>query len=167
MAVAKAHKEAGFTLVEILCVLAVLGLTAGLVVLNLPRAEDSFKSEVQSFAAQLNIATRESMIDGRVRGVEINETGYSLLEYSGEWNQLTAAEWRDAFKVELSIEDQKIDFKDRAKVIASQPDAVSAPLILLDPTGGLTSFELELEGRETRYRLIPDLRGRVTVEAAQ
>lgn len=164
MAVKPAHKEAGFTLVEILCVLAVLGLTAGLVVLNLPRAEDPFKTEVQTFATQLNIAMRDSAIDGRVRGVEVNEGGYALLEYSGDWAQITSTEWQDVFKVQLSIEDQRIDFKDRAKVLAGQTDTIAAPLIYLDPTGGVTAFELEMEGRETSYRLTTNLRGRVSVE---
>lgn len=160
--------DAGFTLVEILCVLAVLGLTAGLVVLNLPRGEDPFKAEVQTFATHLNIAARDSAIDGRIRGIEINETGYDLLEYSGEWRDISSTEWNDVFDVQLSIEDQVIDFNDRAKVLASaEKGEKTAPLIHLDPTGGVTLFTLELEGRDLTYQLTTDLRGRVIAEPAQ
>lgn len=167
MAIGPKQNEAGFTLVEILCVLAVLGLTAGMVVLNLPRGEDPFKAEVQNFATRLNIAARDSAIDGRIRGVEIDSTGYELLEYSGEWTELGSKDWNDVFKVELSIEDQRIDFKDRAKVIAASKEITPAPLIYLDPTGGVTAFKLELQGRETAYQLSTDMRGRITAEPVQ
>ncbi len=167
MAVSASHKEAGFTLVEILCVLAVLGLTAGLVVLNLPRGEDPFKAEMQKFATQLNIAARDSAIDGRIRGIEIDADGYDLLEYSGEWETRVEAEWNDVFSVDLKVEDEIIDFKDRAKIIAKSKDIVAVPLITLDPMGGVTDFELEIEGRETTFLLMPDERGRIIAEIAE
>lgn len=174
MAVASQHKlkpqtnEAGFTLVEILCVLAVLGLTAGLVVLNLPRGEDPFQAEVQSFATRMNIAARDSAVDGRIRGVEISETGYELFEYSGDWKALGSEDWKDVFNVTLSIEDQTIDFGERSKVLATaEDDVVPAPLLFLDPMGGVTSFELRLEGQEVSYKFSPDRRGRIIAEPVQ
>lgn len=167
MAVSRRHNDAGFTLVEILCVLAVLGLTAGLVVLNLPRGEDPFRAEMQKFATQLNIAARDSAIDGRIRGIEIDADGYDLLEYSGDWKKTVEADWKDVFGVELKVEDEFIEFKDRAKIITKSEDITVAPLITLDPTGGVTDFELEIEGRETTVKLIPDERGRVIAEIVQ
>jgi len=71
LAVKRAHKEAGFTLVEILCVLALLGLTAGLVVLNLPKPAPAFKVEAQNLATLMNVAARQSIIDGKVRGIDL------------------------------------------------------------------------------------------------
>lgn len=164
MAIKSLHNEAGFTLVEILCVLAVLGLTAGLVVLNLPKGEDPFEARLEKFATQLNIAQRESTIDGKMRGLEVQAEGFDLLQYSGEWEVLQEQDWGNAYKVALKVEDEIIDFKDRAKLLKKDEDIIAIPLIRFDPTEGATDFELEIQGPERRFILAPDNRGRVTVE---
>ena len=93
MAIKAKQNEAGFTLVEILCVLAVLGLTAGLIVLNLPQGEDPFDDRIQTFAAQFNIIQQDSYIDGKTRGLEINTDGFELLQYSEDWSNVTEQSW--------------------------------------------------------------------------
>jgi len=67
LAIERPHKEAGFTLVEVLCVLALLGLTTGLVVLNLPKPAPAFEKEATGVTTLLNLAARESVIDGKSR----------------------------------------------------------------------------------------------------
>jgi len=85
LAVTPAHKEAGFTLVEILCVLALLGLTAGLVVLNLPKPAPAFKVEAQNLATLMNVAARQTVIDGKVRGIDLTTGRIDIFQYDGEW----------------------------------------------------------------------------------
>ena len=164
MAIKPRHNEAGFTLVEILCVLALLGLTAGLVVLNLPKGEDPFEMRLEKLATQINIAQRDSTIDGKMRGLEVQAEGFDLLQYAGEWEVLRGSDWGDAYKVNLKVENEVIDFKDRAKLLAKNKDVIPVPLIRFDPTEGVTDFELEIQGPERRFILAPDLRGRIKVE---
>lgn len=163
MAIRRAHKEAGFTLVEILCVLALLGLTAGLVVLNLPKPAPAFKTEVQSVATLLNLAARQSVIDGKSRGIDLTNGRIDILQYDGEWVVDQQRDFTNIYGLELWVEEQPIDLADREK---RKEKADLPPLIYFDATGNVTPFTLELNGREESYTLSPDARGRVVVETA-
>ncbi len=155
----KTLKEAGFTLVEVLCVLALLGLTAGLVVLNLPKPPSPMQVEVRTLAATLNLAARESVIDGKVRGVELNASGVEFFRYEGEWISETSRDFLDILSVRLDIEGQEIDLKARA---SSTKELV--PLIHLDATGNVTPFTISLSGRDQNFLVSPDMRGKINVE---
>ena len=163
MALSSSDKEAGFTLVEILCVLALLGLTAGLVVLNLPKPAPPFKNEVTGVATLLNLAARESVIDGKSRGVDFTTGGIEILRYDGEW----VAEQDHAFShvsgLGLIVEQQDIDIADRTKSKAKE-DAELPPLIYFDATGNVTPFTLSLNGRDESFTIEPDARGRIVAE---
>ncbi len=161
---ASEDKEAGFTLVEILCVLALLGLTTGLVVLNLPNPAPPFKKEVTSVATLLNVAARESVIDGKSRGVDFTTGGLEISRYDGEW----VAEQSHAFShisgLNLTVEQQDIDLADRTRSKAKK-DGKLPPLIYFDATGNVTSFTLSLDGRDERFTIEPDARGRIFSES--
>jgi len=163
LAVTPAHKEAGFTLVEILCVLALLGLTAGLVVLNLPKPAPAFKIEAQSLATLMNVAARQTIIDGKVRGIDLTTGRIDIFQYDGDW---VADEGRDLTNISglnLTVEDQPIDLSQRDKL---KEKSDLPPLIYFDATGNVTPFTLELNGREESYSLSPDTRGRIVLEPA-
>ncbi len=164
MAVAAPYNEAGFTLVEILCVLALLGLTAGLVVLNLPKPAPPFRTEVQSVTTLLNLAARQSVIDGKSRGIDVSAAYLDILEYDGEWVSDRQQKFSDIYGIDLIVEGQEIDInaRERKKEKTELP-----PLIYFDATGNVTPFNLSLEGRDESFTLSPDARGRIVMEAAE
>jgi len=161
LAIKPSHKEAGFTLVEILCVLALLGLTAGLVVLNLPKPAPVFKSEVQGVATLINLAARESVIDGKSRGLDLTTGGIDILQYDGEWVADRQFNFESVYGLDLLVEDQSIDLVKREKL---KEKSELPPLIYLDATGTMTPFILEINGREESFSLSPDSRGRIVIE---
>jgi len=157
-------KEAGFTLVEILCVLALLGLTAGLVVLNLPKPAPPLESEAQRVTTLLNLAVRQSLIDGKSRGFDITPQQLEIYEYDGEWTLEHQQAFTDDVRgVELMVEGQEIDLRDRQR---KKQKFDLPPLIYFDAVGNVTPFDLSLEGREQSFRLASDDRGRVAMEAS-
>jgi len=158
------HKEAGFTLVEVLCVLALLGLTAGLVVLNLPKPAPAFRTEVQSVATLLNLAARQSIIDGKARGIDVTASHLDIFQYDGDWVPDRKLEFINIYGVDLAVENVEIDLNDRKKKKAK---ADLPPLIYFDATGNVTLFTLSLDGREESFTLAPDARGRIVMEPAQ
>ena len=161
--IATRHNETGFTLVEILCVLALLGLTAGLVVLNLPKPAPKFRTEVQSVTTLLNLAARQSVIDGKTRGFDVSAGGLDILAYDGEWVSDHQREFTDVSGLDLTVEDQAIDLRLREK---KKEKTALPPLIHFDATGNVTPFTLSLNGREESFTLEPDARGRIVMETA-
>ena len=160
----KNRKQAGFTLVEVLCVLALLGLTAGLVVLNLPKPAPPFRAEVQSVTTLLNLAARQSVIDGKSRGIDIATGRLDILQYDGEWVSDREQEFTDVYDMELVVEGEEIDLNAREK---KKEKSDLPPLIYFDATGNITSFRLSLDGREESFTLVPDARGRIVMELVE
>lgn len=163
MAVATADKQAGFTLVEVLCVLALLGLTAGLVVLNLPKPAPPFRVEAMGVATILNLAARESVIDGKSRGVDFTTSGVEIFAYDGEWVSEAERDFEHVYGLKLTVERQDIDLVARTK---SKEKTDLPPLIYFDATGNVTPFNMSINGREESYRLAPNARGRIVMEPA-
>ena len=170
MAVTAKHSEAGFTLVEILCVLALLGLTAGLVVLNLPKPSPPFKAEITGAASLLNLAARESVIDGKTRGVDFTASSLEILKYDGEWVSEFQQDFTYVSGLEVMVDQSDIDLADRAKKkakAAARDDAETLPpLIYFDATGNVTPFIISVRGNDERFTIEPDMRGRIILETA-
>lgn len=111
-------------------------------------------------ATTLNLAARESVIDGKTRAIGVNVGGIELFIYDGEWVSETRRDFSDAARIELDVDDQRVDLKARSKSKIDLP-----PLIQFDATGNVTPFVLSLSGEGGSFVLSPNLRGRITVEA--
>lgn len=166
MAVNSSKKEAGFTLVEVLCVLALLGLTAGLVVLNLPKPPPPLRSEANGIAGLLNLAARQSVIDGKTRGVDFTKDSFEIFRYDGEWISEKNLGIENFLRIAVSVESQTIDLIALTKK-KETTDTDITPLVYFDATGNVTGFKLSLEGPEEIFTLTADQRGRIVMETTQ
>lgn len=80
--------DAGVTLVEILVVLAILGVMTGLTALSLPAANRArtLAQEADLLVSRLHIAAEYSVVSGRPVQMGWTEQGYSFREWDGqEW----------------------------------------------------------------------------------
>ena len=79
----------GFTLVELMVVLAIMALAATAVVLTIPGEERTVRSEADRLAARLAAARDVSLIEGRSDAVSFSPSGYGFeRRISGEWQPL-------------------------------------------------------------------------------
>lgn len=86
----KRAARAGFTLVELLMVVAIIGLAAGAVVLSVPDPKPAVAVEAERFAARLVRAREEAILGGKSVGVETTARGYEFSTFDGEtWTPLT------------------------------------------------------------------------------
>ena len=83
-------RRAGFTLVELLMVIAILGLAAGAVVLAVPDPRPAVGAEAERFAARLSSARDEAVLSNRPVAVEVTPTGYAFTAFDGAaWSAMS------------------------------------------------------------------------------
>lgn len=85
----------GFTLVELMVVLAILALAATAVMLSLPGEERSVRSEADRLAARLAAARDIAVIEGRRVAVDFASSGYGFARrVDGTWQPLPGRAFR-------------------------------------------------------------------------
>ena len=144
-------KEAGFTLVEILSVLVVIGLMSSVVILSVEPPKSALEKQADRLTSQLNALSRDGLISGSVNAAGFSEEGYALYSFeNSEWTERISGEWQDSYRLALTRGSVKLDMPKKAD-----------PLIMFQPTGLSTPFELTLSDRETKYALKATGDGRV------
>lgn len=140
------HLQAGFTLVELMVVLLLLGLLSAAVVLSLPPTSGALLAETGLLAARLEGVARTAVLTGETRGVVFDDAGYTLQRlHAGRWSS-AGAEHRPWSAVPgLAFEE-------------------GGPMLRFDAAGIATPFRLLLERDGERVRLIGDDDGRVRLE---
>lgn len=83
-------RQRGFTLIELLVVLVIIGLTLGLVTVNLaPSQRQAMQQDAQRVALLLQLARDEAIVRNRPIAFEASEQGYRFLVRDGrEWKTL-------------------------------------------------------------------------------
>lgn len=117
-------ERAGFTLVELLIVVAIIGMAAAAVVLNLPDPRPSVGTETERFAARLVRAREEAVLSNRTIAAEVTTTGYGFQTFDGAWVPLNDA----PFKSEVWAEDMTVTLADKAARTVFDPTGVADPL---------------------------------------
>jgi len=147
----RAAKEAGFTLVEILSVLVVIGLMSSVVILSMPTPKSALDKQAERLTSQLNALAQDGLISGSVNAAGFSEDGYSLYTFeNSEWTERVKGEWEDSYRLTLTRASAKLDMPKTAE-----------PIIMFQPTGLSTPFELTLSGRDITYALKTEGDGRV------
>lgn len=109
-------RRQGFTLVELLLVVAILALAAGAVILTAPNPHPSVTADADRFAARLVHAREEAILSNRPVAVEATTTGYDFSVFDGErWARLEDGPfepqaWTNGTIVALSVTPMRLVF---------------------------------------------------------
>ena len=146
----------GFTLIEILVVLLIITILAGVTIARLPAfSQDAeFETETRRLELLFNMARQESILDSMEFGFRLTDDGYKFLKFDDGTQS-----WKDAenpFQARSLPEDLKL-------AISADGDGFSLlgknlPPILILSSGENTPFRLILRSRvqETSRTLISE-----------
>jgi general secretion pathway protein H len=76
--------ERGFTLIELMIVLAIIAVAATAVVLNLPGPDRALRSSSERLAAQAAALRDQAVMAARPMAIRIGARGYSFEHYDGD-----------------------------------------------------------------------------------
>lgn len=133
----------GFTLVELMVVIAIIGVAAGAVVLSMPDPRPTLAVEAERFAARLTLAREEVVMTNRPVALRADAAGYGFESFDGAvWTPLTGVLAPKAW----------------------EGVAVAAPArAVFDPTGGADAASVRLEREGQAVTVAIDGAGEVTI----
>jgi general secretion pathway protein H len=96
--------RAGFTLVELMVVLVIIGLAAAAVVLAIPEPGGSLHGEAVRFAARAGAARDQAILESRTIAVQIGQGGYDVArrDEGGAWRTQTHYDWVERTSPEIA-----------------------------------------------------------------
>lgn len=150
------RSSGGFTLVEVLLVLLIAGILAGITLPNLSFRQASSKDEAERLASVIEHAQVMAASLGSPLGLEIGAGQYEFLRWSGTWSPLESGDLLGRYRLPADI------------LMESQADpdsGLAAPRIIRFPPAGYPSaFAIRVTGAGHAWLVRGNLAGRVFVE---
>ncbi|MEE8539632.1 MAG: type II secretion system minor pseudopilin GspH [Woeseiaceae bacterium] len=161
-AAARPRYGSGFTLIEVLVVVTIIGIISAVVVLSLGNLGDDreLQTEARRITSLIEMASDEATLQGRDFGLEFLQTGYRFVEYdalTGQWSEVFGDELMRLRQLaqdtefDLFLEDRRILLDIDAADSAQNDDADDnylrqdyLPHILILSSGDITPFRLEI-----------------------
>lgn len=173
----RSARPAGFTLLEVLIVITIIGILAAVVGLKIGNRalDDRMQAEAERFHQLLQLAQEETQVKGIALGLRFTTTGYQFLTLNdkGLWVEYGSGVLRPRrieppFFTELHVEGRMVaPAQDQPQGGApNDPKNKLQPQILLLPGGETTAFALDLKALNypSWFHLEADALGRIKQE---
>ncbi|MCH1930465.1 type II secretion system minor pseudopilin GspH [Shewanella sp. A25] len=154
-------RQAGFTLLEVMLVVLLMGLTAAAVTMSIGNSgpKQALEKTAQQFIAATELVLDETVLSGYFIGIVVEKDHYQFVYYNdGKWNPLEQDKLLASKQMEPGVvmnlvldgmplvqEDEEEDsWFDEPLIEPSAEDKKKhpEPQILLFPSGEMTAFEL-------------------------
>ena len=160
--------QRGFTLIEILVVIILLGIIMSLAVLSIGDSQsEQLEEDMRRLLQVMRLAQEEAILNQQTLAVKFTPRGYRLQRYDAAGkNWLPLAEPAFFRPVELDESYEIRLYQDGLSVSLKEEDEGR---VLLYASGEMTPFELviSLPDTETSYRLQGDMMGTLEIEGLQ
>ncbi len=159
--------QRGFTLLELMLTLLLIGLSVGMVALNLPgRQDSSVASEALRLYQRLHLLEEKAVFGVTDYGLRVDAGEYRFFRLDGDaWTamdddpQLAPHTLAENLRLSLSIEGQVLDLAPRSAATSAENESESTdsgPQVLLLSDGQITPFSLLLRASDGDKRFVVD-----------
>lgn len=136
---ASLRPDAGMTLVEVLMVVFIAGLVAGVAVMTLPQRESAHEKAVREVRQTVRDLRDRSLITGEVLGLAVTAQGLEVQRWTGESWETAARPLRLGGDVHITARPvggrQTSDREDEEVLLVFNPLGTSDPVLLEVGTG--------------------------------
>lgn len=146
-----AHRQRGFTLLELLVVVSLVGILTGVVVLGFTGAEtqQEIKGLAQTMAYRVELARQQALTRNREWGIYVEDQAYRFAEFLPE-----EGEWEDQSRRPFDVIEipEHVSLRLETEGVGELPFAEGErlPQILVFSSGEMTPFTIFLEFADSR-----------------
>lgn len=182
-AAAEGRRSGGFTLLELLVVVTIIGLLAGAVLISTGtvRADRELEREARRLASLIELAREESIMQSREHAILFVPTGYRFYVFdyqTGRWTEPPGDALLGAREFDKAIELEELLVEDRSLVVDpaslrsdddddddDDGDDAPQPQVMILSSGEMTPFEATFlqESIDARITVSADLSGMLTI----
>ena len=159
------RRRNGFTLLEILVVLAIIGITLSLAVINLgdDRLDRQLDEEGRRLKALITLASEQAILQNREIALAVTTSQYQFLTLAEKKWQPIAGDRILRLRTLKPGQKLSLDLENRPVILPDSPDS---PQVFLLSSGEISPFLISLtdEALDSVYRLSPGSDGQLNLD---
>lgn len=159
----------GFSLIEIMVVVLIIGISASMAVLYIDNSDDRLKSDARRLLAMTQYARDDAIISGQSLAMTLDDSldgfEYSFLHLQkGKWVEFSqkpynAIKLSDDIMLRFALSGKKTQLKIKADEKKN--------LIYFLPTGETSEFQIWISNKQTEYVLSSTLFGELSLKKSE